>query len=103
MTIAMNRHLNITGLFTELKKSTDEHTALTISEAFEQVYVDQDAKINSAIQNLVTNEKLEKELALLRLDVHKEISGAVFGAKWQVIGVMLLLFFTDVIAKHFGW
>ncbi len=109
-------HLSITNLFTRLKKSTNEETAITISQAFEEFREEQKAEtlankkailteIN--LKDLVTKEDLTKamvhlatkeELAHLEIKIYQYITHT----KWQVIGTTTFFFFSAIVAKYLG-
>jgi hypothetical protein len=116
-------HLSITNLFTRLKKSTNEETAITITQAFEEFREEQKSETRANkkailteinLKDLATKEDLTKaishmttkmehlatkeELAHLEIKIYQYITHT----KWQVIGTTTFFFFSAIVAKYLG-
>ncbi len=119
-------HMSFMDLFRELKKSTDERTAQTISKAFEtfaeQIAEERDFKIAQSkeitlkeinvddftskadtitLKSDISQFKAEIKQDLVELELRLEKT--MGSSKWQVISSVAGMLFVGILVKHFGF
>lgn len=121
--------LSIATLYSQIEQASNKEMATVITKAFEQVeanqkelatHTKQETLKEVNLQDLATKADLKAEISELRhelkadiqtleakfdtkmaeqkLELFKEISSS----KWQVVGSIIVLFFAQIILKHFS-